>query len=486
MNHTLRKNILFYGTVTILTILLVFLHFHKLGVESVKSWDESIYGVNGLEMLKTGEYIVNTYGYEPDFFNLKPVLWPQIIMLGFKAFGRNMIGLRVFSSLFMIITAASCTFFAYNNYGRKSALFVLLCFAANRHMIIYHCGRSGDADSLFVLLCTGAFLALSDTKKGVRRLYICALCFSFAFLTKSFHAGVIAAVAIMFIFSSGEYRKVHFRDIAICILISVLPVFCWAGLRYSKDGAAFFRTMFSYDLIGSVSGPLEGHDGNLFFYIKNLLIRSPMVLACILIILPVLMRYPKRFCRNKTRYALLLSVLLPFVMFSIARTKLNWYVYPCFPPLIVLAADCMEELLHFGNRRLARMTVGLAVALCLVASAFTFRTICEIKPQDKVLISIQDILNKSGEYNGEILYQHYVDPETQLMHKKWRPSALFTFELNSTLRPRNGNADEWKKDAKALLFISRRELNKLSHYRLRAYSGDYCIIEHMPTELKLQ
>ncbi len=486
MDHTLRKNILFYATVTILTILLVFLHFHKLGVESVKSWDESIYGVNGLEMLKTGEYIVNTYGYTPDFFNLKPVLWPQIIMLGFKAFGRNMIGLRVFSSLFMIITAALCTFFSYRKYGRKSALFVLLCFTANRHMIIYHCGRSGDADSLFVLLCTLAFLALSDTKKGAKRLYICALCFSFAFLTKSFHAGVIATVVILFLLSSGEYRKLHIRDIALCFLTAVLPVICWAGFRYAKDGTAFFKTMFSYDLIGSVSGPLEGHEGNLFFYIKNLLIRSPMVLACSLMILPAFVRYPKRFYANKTRYALLLSAFMPFVMFSIARTKLNWYVYPCFPPLIVLAADCLEELLQFRNKRSARLMVGLAVALCLVASAFTFRTVYEIKPQDKVLISIQDILKKTGEYNGEILYQHYVDPETQLMHKKWRPSALFTFELNSSLRPRNGNAEEWKKDANALLFISRRELKKIRHYRLRAYSGDYCIVEHIPAQLKLQ
>ncbi len=478
MVNTQRKNWIYYGLVIILAFILIFLHFYKLEVDSVKNWDESIYGVNGLEMLKTGELIINTYGYKPDYFNLKPILWPFLVMLGFRLFGQNLIGLRIFSALCMMLCICLCAFFAYRKSGKKSLLFVLLCFAANRHLLLYHCARSGDADSLYVLICTGAFLALADTEKGKKRLYICSLCFSLAFLAKSLHAGVIASVILVYLFSTGEYKDYGFKDYAICTAISGLPVCSWGILRYASDGAVFIKAMFGYDLTGSLTGPLEGHAGNFLFYVKNELLRSPVAFACVLMIIPIFAWNRKGFLNNKRRYALFLSALLPFVMFSVVRTKLIWYVYLCYPPLIVFASDCMEELVSNYNMRKTRIIIAIAVVLCLGTTVFNANTIYTLEAQDKVLTAIQDMLEKNSQYTGETIYQNYVDPETQLLHKKWRPSALFTFELHSSLRPKDGNADEWRKDSKALLFVSINGLKKLKNYRIKNSSGEYCIIEH--------
>ena len=138
----------------------------------------------------------------------------------------------------------------------------------------------------------------------------------------------------------------------------------------------------------------------------------------------------------------------------------------------------MAELVSNFNMRKTQIIIVIAVFLCLGTTAFNASTIYSLKSQDKVLTAIQEILKNNSQYNGETIYQNYVDPETQLMHKKWRPSALFTFELHSSLRPKDGNADEWRKDSKALLFVSINELKKLKNYRIKNSSGEYCIIEH--------
>ncbi len=90
----IRNNRIFYCLLALLLMMLFFLYFYRLDMDSVKSWDESIYGVNGLEMLRSGELIMNTYGYKPDYFNLKPILWPQLVMVGFKNRRKVMVTVR--------------------------------------------------------------------------------------------------------------------------------------------------------------------------------------------------------------------------------------------------------------------------------------------------------------------------------------------------------------------------------------------------------
>ncbi|MCR5789491.1 MAG: glycosyltransferase family 39 protein [Lachnospiraceae bacterium] len=444
----------------------------------MKSWDEALYGVNGLEMIRTGEWIVNTYGYEPDYFNLKPNLWTQFVALSFTIFGQNLIGMRFFSPVFMLFAAALCTFFSYKKYGSRGALFTLLSFTANRHLLLYHCARSADADSMYILFCTGAFLALADTERNKKSIYISALCFSLAFLTKSFHAGVIVAVILVFLFTTGEYKKYDLRDTAVCLFLSTAPIFIWAFLRYTKDRFAFIRKMFSYDLFKSATSALEGHDEGILFYVKAELLRSPLALACLLVIGFVAVLSPKSFYRNKSRYALLISSVLPFIMFSLVRTRIIWYVYLCYPPLIVLAADCFQKLTEISDKVIPKLLTVMAVMLCLGTALLNVKSVYSIYPQDKVLTALQDIIENSGKIYDRCIYQHYVDPETRLMHEKWRPNAFFIIELYSALRPKNGNGHEWEKDQEAFLFTTRDQLDAFKNYKIIGSSGDYLMLEH--------
>ena len=475
------KSSLLYGIV-ILCFLMTFLLFYNLGGDSIRSWDEALYGVNALEMLRTGEMIVNTYGYEPDFFNLKPILWPQLLSLSFSLFGENPMGLRFFSPVCMLLTAVLCAVYSYRRFGQKSVLFTVMCFAANRHLLLYHCARSGDADSLYILFSTMAFLALAETESNRKRLYISAACFSLAFLTKSFHAGVIAAVIVVYLFTSREYKKYTLYDLLISLLLAAAPILVWVILRYKGDGLFFIQKMFGYDLSGSIGTELEGHGGSILFYVKNEICRSPAAIACILVTGFVIFHAPKAFFLNKRRYALFVSAVLPFLMFSIVTTKLIHYVYLCYPPFIVLAADCFQELADHFEDRLSRALAVVSVVLCLATTALNVKTVYSLQPQDKVLIALKEIVEKDSSFNEETIYQHYVDPETEMMHEEWRPNAFLTLEMYSALRPKDGNASEWYKDKSALLFTDKSQLGTLKGFRIRDQFGDYLVLEHDLTD----
>ena len=114
-----------------------------------------------------------------------------------------------------------------------------------------------------------AFLALAETESNRKRLYISAACFSLAFLTKSFHAGVIAAVIVVYLFTSREYKKYKLYDLLISLLLAAAPILVWVILRYKGDGLFFIQKMFGYDLSGSIGTELEGHGGSILFYVKK-------------------------------------------------------------------------------------------------------------------------------------------------------------------------------------------------------------------------
>ena len=92
-------------------LFLALLCFYHLDYGELMDWDEARHGVSAYEMLQTGEPIVTTYAYSPDYWNLKPPLSEWLIALGYKLFGYNAYGLRFFSGVSMFLSALLCAAF---------------------------------------------------------------------------------------------------------------------------------------------------------------------------------------------------------------------------------------------------------------------------------------------------------------------------------------------------------------------------------------
>ena len=320
-----------------LALMTAFLCFRCLGIKAIDSWDEARHGISAYEMLKNGNFLVNTYLNEPDYWNVKPPVSFWSIMAGFTLFGYTSVGLRFFSALAYLITTVVTGLFA-RRYGKLTSLLVMAFLCANYFPFKAHLVRAGDADSLYLLFFTLAMLAMLKIRENGRMLYVCGLCFSLAFLTKSFHAGMIAAIGGLFLLLTGELRKMKPGRFLLFLGSALLPAALWAVCRFQHDGFTFFRNMYEADIAGrTAAGGLEGHGFPFSFYWTSIFWNFDYIYGwlTLLVIMGLICLWIRPFrvkdfpLSNTDLTGLLLWFLVPFLGFSAVSTKLMWYVYPC-------------------------------------------------------------------------------------------------------------------------------------------------------------
>lgn len=366
---------------------LAFLCFYKLDVKYVDPWDEARHGVNAYEMLKQGSLVKSTYLYQTDYYNLKPPLSMWSIMLSMVLFGKSVWTLRLASVICYLCLALCVVCFARKRYGRLPALFSLALLCANTTPFIAHMVRAGDADSLYVLLFSLAMICMLQIRDDHRKLYLCGFLFAFAFLTKSFHAGLIAVIGGLYLLLTGLFKKVRLKEYVLFILSFGAPIGLWVIARLCTDGTAFLKEMWLTDVLGrSQSGFGSNEAGFSYYfsyYLGNMSGKVPVyrvVLGLLLVsclILAVMSFVQKhRTDGNGTKsvkddmIGFSLWILIPALAFSVVRTKLLWYEYPAITALLIAAGIavglvCEKKPLPVGIR------VALGAVLLVTAGYYS-------------------------------------------------------------------------------------------------------------------
>ena len=321
--------------------LVIFLCFYRLSVHYVVSWDEARFGINAYEMLKSGNFIMNTFRYEPDYWNLKPPLSMWGTALSFLIFGYNKLGLRAFSAACYVVLTALAARFVEKRFGKLQALLTILFLCANTACFSFHMIRSGDSDSLYLLFYTLSMFCMLMIRERPRMLYGAGFFFACAFLTKSWHAGTIVFVGFFFLLLTGEIKTLKGKRLLAFLASFLIPMGLWAILRFTQDGTEFFKEMIFYELLTSSQEAIENHQQEFLFYVKNYFVttwRQYIYLAALLIGGAGLIGYRKRLKEEGRSYlavGFFLWALMPILWFSIAATKLIWYSYATLIPILI-------------------------------------------------------------------------------------------------------------------------------------------------------
>ena len=487
--------------------------FYHLDVKYVDSWDEARHGVNAYEMLQNGNYIQHTYNYEVDTWNLKPSLSYWGILLGFRLFGCSVFGLRFYSALSYLLTGILAGLWA----GRKSragGILVLGFFCANTLPLYAHLARAGDADSLYLLLFTIAMLAMLEWPRRREYLYVCGLCFSLAFLTKSWHAGMIGAVGGLYFLLTGEFFKLRLREWGGFLISVFLPLVLWFGWRYRSDGFSFLRQMVEVDLLARTgTSNFEGHSGPLSFYWDMVFGNTSYIYPWLvgicgagllaLLVYPVVGRrresgkgkalsgqksgslgsfFPgwkdQKWCRYGLGLFLWFGVV--FLGFSLMKTKLIWYCYPAIVPLFLGAALLLGKAVSWegpgsgssGKTGMdekeqicgKRKDQFLAAAQLLLAAGCVILTVHFMQVTGDMAIRnihgdpFQDFLKVSASpdcpyANRDAYIQVPGEKPEQL--GDWDQNRLFLAEISGNFRCQDGGVEEFLQSENSVLYIDR-------------------------------
>lgn len=445
-----------------------FLCFRCLDVAYVSSWDEARHGVTAYEMMQNGNYIVNTFGYEPDYWNLKPPLSFYGIILGFKIFGYSVMGLRFYSACAYLITCVLIGLFL-KKYHKLTSLIGMCFLCCNYYVLGFHCARSGDADAIFLMFFVIAMLAMLEIPKKHWKLYVCGFCFACAFLSKSFHAGVIVAIGGLYLLLTGEITKIKLKEWIYFFLSFLIPLGIWFVARYSQDGMTFFTEMVMTDLLSRSSSASEGHAGGFLFYYDAYFKDFGKIYPYLLIAAAVGMvfygiraiidrKLPAEQRKEVIGYGLWL--IIPFLFFSVVSTKLVWYGYPIFIPLSMIAAifigRFLTEELFCENTVTVLLKSAFAIACVYVIATNMYSTylyaVREIHG-DEMQMFIAESVERDSEYAG---LNAYVEAAQEIADGTvWNQHVRFMAEISGDFKCQDGGVEEFLKEKEAVLYISK-------------------------------
>lgn len=389
--------------------------FTGLGSLRIHNWDEARHGVSACEMMESGNYIVNTYNFEPDYWNAKPVLSFYCNLIGMKIFGKNIFGFRAVSAFCYLLIAALTFLLLYREAGAAAALAGTAAFIVSPTNWA-HSFRSGDPDAVFMLCCFASFVCLWFSTRKKRLLYPAAFFLGLAFLAKSFHVGVPCILTLIFILF--HWKKYTWHDLLIAAASGAMPVLIWAVLRYHADGWIFFQNMLERDLLGRLEGghlcehsysPWYTYFGTLNHY----LIIIPLIAIAVFITLGMCFRGKKCFSSAPDALGKWAGsfFLLYLAFYSCCRVKISWYIFPALLYLPVVFGVCFgfacrwlqEELVQKRNRLF--LLPPLAILLTCIVWIFigegkAIRNLVKIELQQDVLTSE----NGGAAYRGATFY----------------------------------------------------------------------------------
>jgi 4-amino-4-deoxy-L-arabinose transferase-like glycosyltransferase len=455
--------------------ILFFLCFYHLDVSWVSGTDEARHGVNAYEMYRNKNLIINTYNYSNDYYNLKPPLSYWCIMLSFKLFGFNVFSLRVYSALCYFITCVVASLFVKRT-SKLASLLTMGFFCASGLAFVAHMARAGDADALYTMLFTFAMLAMMLIPENKKTVYVCGLCFALAFLTKSWHAGMIVIIGGLYLLITGEIKKLKFKEWLLFLLSFTLPLLLWAIARFIADGPHFFIEMLQTDLLNRTQTAMEGHAFPFAFYYEyifngyfkqvngtyslishnsldgNYVYKSAMIL-CLIGVIFFNVLFQKEFTKKILGY--LLWFFIPFLAFSLTKTKLIWYVYPTLIPLAMVAGIYTSKLLE-SDQILYKVKWALLVVVSILLVNYSLINITAVRTVsgDPFQSFVAQSVNRDSSYAGSNAYIFTFGEKEPV--SGWSQENLFVGEISGDYRCTDGGMESFLADtSSSVLYISK-------------------------------
>jgi len=373
-------------TFLLLSLCCLFALFWQLGSYGLTEPDEGRTAGIGYEFHESGTWLVPRL-YDLAQFNKPPLVY-WACSLAYRIGGVSELTARLPAALAALGVLMLTFSMARRLYGEDAAIAsTLILLTAPMFFVMARIIDPNMMLTFWITLTMWAALAwFQDARKYQQWLFWIAL--GVAFLAKGPPAlGVVAIALIGFRICSrrvlsplseapeGAVASLQWRPLlnipAIIACVAVgLSWYVACAVKYPE----LWKFFLGQELVGRLSGTIAGRAQPVWYFV-------PMLLGGFLPWIPLLIASLSdaagRFRKDSRAMFLLLWVVLPFLMFSLTKSKLPAYILPLFPPLAVLAgaraAACLEKRwFSVGQMPLAFLAGPLVVFGLIAAGRFEF------------------------------------------------------------------------------------------------------------------
>ncbi|TSC89607.1 MAG: glycosyl transferase family protein [Parcubacteria group bacterium Gr01-1014_3] len=359
--------------------------------------------------------------------------------------------------LYFWLMAGSVAIFGENEFAMRlpTALLAILAIYLT-YLITLRLSNSKKAALLaaVILLTTGAFL---DASRQVRMdvPVVASILFGiFSFLqargNPKWFLGVGVGVATGVLFKSvigflaipiilifcalnKDWACVKNKYFWLSGIIAIVLILPWHIYQSVKFGFAFWNNYFGYHILNRFTEAILGNDPGVWFYFKNLFYQSePWFLVLILLAVYMAIFDRKNITRSRPEVAIFLSAAFVFILFSLSKTKLVYYLVPIYPLASIFIAISLDRI----KSRLGSPGFGLGVVgLSLIALVLTSVQIFFPIYFDKVI------------YPKGVISKYFLAEEERVIGKKITGEAMpvyaYAWPYRDTLVYYSGGREIW-------------------------------------------
>lgn len=347
-----------------------------LGVGTLWDNSETAYGEVAREVLLTHDWVVMHLNSAPWF--VQPPLYFWIAALFVKAFGLSAFTLRLPSAIATIFMGAMTGYAVSRQAGTRIGIYASIVLSSCLFQAVI--GRLAIMDALLDLaVALAIFWWFRSLETGRNRYFVYGwIAAGFGFLAKGPVAPVVALIVIVpFALWNSREEPTHFPSVRGWIgglLAYVAIIAPWLIAIGVHSGWSALVQLIGHYTIGRYTGVIENQAGPVWYYIPVVILGFFPWIA----FLPMAIVYGVRALRSSATpnniarlWRLAFTwIVVPFVFFSFAETKLPNYIALECPALALIVALYFDAVLRKGTSRsiiASAASVPIFIGLCAIA-----------------------------------------------------------------------------------------------------------------------
>jgi len=342
----MKKLLPWLRNLTLISIcLFMALMYIGLGRDYLFDWDEGIYATIGHEMRQSKDYLIPTWN--SDLWLEKPPAIGWVTALGIALAGENELGVRLIMPLL-----AGLTLYAIFRIGEK--LGGTLMGASSAAMLGFFNlflsrARTVNTDGmLLAAIAWVSWLLLAGSSP-----WLVGLVMGLAVMAKG-ASGILAILIALPLLWHKSPRYLKF--VTISFLLTIVP---WHLYAYLIHGQSFITPYLLEQVIRRATVPIEFHLESRWFYFNFLYkdLGIGIILVALLSFFLMLRKWViGRKLDNLTH--IIWWVGLPLLLFTLAKTRLSWYILPIYPGIALAIGYGLS---YFALEKKSKTVVSILV-----------------------------------------------------------------------------------------------------------------------------
>jgi 4-amino-4-deoxy-L-arabinose transferase-like glycosyltransferase len=400
--------------------------------------DEVFYSLTTKEMIDHHEWLTPYIFNQPQFE--KPILTYWFIKAAFTAFGQTPFAARFFPAIFAsfgVLAIYSLGLLGFTN-ERKAFLSALILATSSLYLAM---GKTVFTDMIFTVLILYSLLSFYFAysyplykRAGLLAFYLFA---ALAVLAKGPLGFLIPQlVVVIFLIYRRELSFLKTPWLIVGVLLGLLVAGPWYWYEYARYGHNFIHEFFYNDHWRRLMEAEHRSNDRWYFYpltmIMGIFPWSLFLLAAFGNLYKKL-KYPVK----PVEHFLLSWILVVFVIFQLAHSKLASYILPIFPALALLAANYLDEKIDeypWIVKRLNYCLIGFLTLLAIGVVA-AFKVYKSYIPTILPGYWLSAALISLGGISLTLLFKDKVYHATILLGFSMVPVFLAAFMITSFLEP---------------------------------------------------